>query len=233
MAFLDRAARLRGVPVWRLLGLPAPGTIRLMMTVPIGEPLPERTPGPGLGPLKIKLGGRDDLAMLDRLIGLPGPLVLDVNRGWDRGAWQAVRTRLAEVAPAVLEDPVNDPALLPEVRRALPGTTVVLDEGMAGQAEVEHATTIVDGVNVKVMRLGGLFPARRALDHLTRRGATRMIGCYLEPPRAIAYAAQLAAMAEWTDLDGHFWYSAAHPVVSEFTLDSREPGIPRIAAGGR
>jgi hypothetical protein len=60
-----------------------------------------------------------------------------------------------------------------------------------------------------------------------------MIGCYLEPPRAIAYAAQLAAMAEWIDLDGHFWYSAAHPVVSEFTLDSREPGIPRIAAGGR
>jgi L-alanine-DL-glutamate epimerase-like enolase superfamily enzyme len=223
MAFLDRAARLRGVPVWRLLGLPAPGTVQLLTTVPIGEVLPES------GPLKVKLGDPDDLTVLEQLAGLAGPVVLDVNRGWDRDAWQAVRARVAHVAPAVLEDPVNDVALLPEVRRALPGTAVILDEGMTDQAEVERATEVADGANVKVMRLGGLFPALRALQHLTRCGATRMLGCFLEPPRAIAYAAQLAAMADWADLDGHFWYSPAHPVVPGFTLDSREPGIPRIA----
>jgi L-alanine-DL-glutamate epimerase-like enolase superfamily enzyme len=244
MAFLDRAARLRGLPVWRLLGLPEPGLIRLMTTVPIGEELPNTgrsdvgrsdvgrsDVGPSdVGPLKIKLGGRDDLAVLRGLVGVPGPIILDVNRGWDRADWLAVRPLVAEIAPAVLEDPVGDPALLPEVRRALPGTAVLLDEGIGGQADVEHATAVADGANVKVMKLGGLFAARRALEYLTKCGATRMLGCYLEPPRAIAYAAQFGGMADWTDLDGHFWLSPEHPAVPEFRLDSSRPGIPRMAS---
>ncbi|MGW5049848.1 enolase C-terminal domain-like protein [Actinokineospora sp. NPDC004072] len=224
MAFLDRAARLRGQPVWRLLGLPEPGPVRLVTTVPIGDPMPES------GPLKIKLGGADDAAVLRGLLGVAGPVILDVNRGWDADDWRAVRDLVAELAPAVLEDPVGDPALLAEVRAALPDTAVVLDEGIGSLADVHRAAEIADGANIKVMKLGGLFPARRALEHLTGLGATRMIGCYLEPPRAIAYAAQLTGAADWTDLDGHFWISPDHPQVPEYRLDSSAPGIPAIVA---
>jgi L-alanine-DL-glutamate epimerase-like enolase superfamily enzyme len=224
MAFLDYAARLRGRPVWQLLGLPDPGTVRLVTTVPIGDELPES------GPLKVKLGGADDAAALRRLTAVPGPVILDVNGGWDRAGWNAVRDLVAEVAPAVLEDPVRDEELLAEVRAALPGTAVVLDEGIGSLADVRRAAEVADGANIKVMKLGGLFPARRALDHLAARGATRMLGCYLEPPRAIAYAAQLNGAADWTDLDGHFWISPDHPAVPEYRLDSSAPGIPTIAA---
>lgn len=224
MAFLDRAARLRGLPVWKLLGLPEPGVVQLMTTVPIGEPIPDS------GPLKIKLGSADDGAVLDRLIGVPGPVVLDVNRGWTADDWRAVRAAVARIAPAVLEDPVGDLALLDEVRAALPGTAVILDEGVDSRADVEHAAAVADGANVKLMKLGGLLPARRALQHLTERGATRMLGCYLEPPHAIAYAAQCAGLADWTDLDGHFWLSAEHPAVLRYQLDSSAPGIPRITS---
>ncbi|MET9232368.1 enolase C-terminal domain-like protein [Lentzea sp. NPDC003310] len=224
MAFLDRAARVRGLPVWKLLGLPEPGVVRLVTTVPIGDPMPAR------GPLKIKLGGEDDREVLRRLVGVPGPVILDVNRGWDRAAWDSVRDLVAQVAPAVLEDPVGDRALLGEVRDALPGTSVVLDEGIGSLADVVRATEVANGANIKVMKLGGLFRAKKALDHLTEHGAVRMIGCYLEPPRAIAYAAQLNGQADWTDLDGHFWISPEHPSVSEYRLDSSAPGIPVIAS---
>jgi len=223
MAFLDRAARLRGLPVWRLLGLPDPGVVRLVTTVPLGERLPET------GPLKVKLGGADDLATLRRLTKVDGPVLLDVNRGWGRREWLAVRDVVAEIAPVVLEDPVNDDDLLAEVRAALPGTAVVLDERIGDLADVVRAAEVADGANVKVMKVGGLFQARRALDHLTANGAVRMLGCYLEPPRAIAYAAQLNGIADWSDLDGHFWVSPDHPPVSEYRLDSGAPGIPTIA----
>ncbi|HET9138974.1 enolase C-terminal domain-like protein [Actinophytocola sp.] len=222
MAFLDRAARLRGLPVWRLLGLPEPGIVGLVTTVPIGAPLP------AAGPVKVKLGGPDDAAVLRDLVGVRGPVILDVNRGWTRADWLALRPLVIAVAPAVLEDPVADPALLRGIRAALPATAMVLDEGIGSQADVERAAETAGGANVKVMKLGGLLPARRALDHLTARGATRMLGCYLEPPRAIAYAAQLSGRADWTDLDGHFWVSPDHPAVPAYRLDSSRPGIPTI-----
>ncbi|MFJ3545188.1 ATP-grasp domain-containing protein [Streptomyces rubiginosohelvolus] len=223
MAFLDRAARRAGVPVWRLLGLPEPGRVRLLHTVPIGEDIPLDG-----RPLKIKLGGADDEQILRSLLGVPAPLILDANRGWDRQDWERLRPLLAELAPAVLEDPVRDPALLPAIRAALPGTAVVLDEGIATAGDAAFAVGTAGGLNVKLMRFGGILPALDALTDATEKGAARMLGCFLEPPRAIAYAAQLAGLCDWSDLDGHFWVSDDRPVPS-YVLDSDAPGIPRIA----
>ncbi|MFJ4186389.1 ATP-grasp domain-containing protein [Kitasatospora sp. NPDC089509] len=225
MAFLDRAARQAGVPVWRLLGLPEPGRIRLLHTVPIGEEIPRDG-----RPLKIKLGGSDDAAVLRSLTGVDAPLILDANRGWDRADWERLRPLVTELAPAVLEDPVRDPGLIPEIRAALPSTAVLLDEGVATPADAEFAVRVAGGLNVKLMRFGGLLPALAALTSATEQGAARMLGCFLEPPRAIAYAAQLAGLCDWSDLDGHFWVSD-DPAVEQYTLDSSTPGIPRIAYG--
>jgi L-alanine-DL-glutamate epimerase-like enolase superfamily enzyme len=223
MAFLDRAARRAGVPVWRLLDLPEPGEVRLLHTVPIGEEIPA-----DIRPVKIKLGGVADDAVLRGLVGVPGPVILDVNRGWGPEDWARLRGLVAEIAPAVLEDPVRDRDLLAEVRAALPDTAVILDEGVNTVADVEAAVAVADGANTKLMRLGGLLPGRRVLTDLGDRGATRMLGCFLEPPRAIAYAAQLAGLCEWTDLDGHFWLTD-DPSVMSYRLDSSAPGVPRIA----
>jgi L-alanine-DL-glutamate epimerase-like enolase superfamily enzyme len=222
MAFLDRAARLAGLPVWRLLDLPDPGLVRLMHTVPIGEEIPA-----GTRPLKIKLGGPQDHEVLRGLVGVRGPVILDVNRGWGRAEWDELRPLVQQVAPAVLEDPVSDPELLAEVRAALPGTAVLLDEGIVGPEEVERAALAADGANIKLMRFGGLLPGLDALRHLAGRGASRMLGCFLEPPRSIAYAAQLAGLCDWTDLDGHFWLCDDVPAMA-YRLDSSRPGIPRI-----
>jgi len=54
-----------------------------------------------------------------------------------------------------------------------------------------------------------------------------MLGCTIEPPRAIAYAAQLAGLCDWADLDGHLWLEP-EPAPSALRLDSSRPGIPRL-----
>jgi L-alanine-DL-glutamate epimerase-like enolase superfamily enzyme len=223
MAWLDALARRAGTPVWRLLRLPDPGCVQLLHTVPLGEEIPACP----LGPLKIKLGGAGDEETLGRLAGQAGPIILDVNRGWNRERWARLRPLVQRIAPAVLEDPVTEDALLAEVRAALPGTAVILDEGIGARAEVEHAARLSDGANIKVMKLGGILPAIDALAALATQSKTRMLGCFLEPPRSVAYAAQLNALCDWTDLDGHFWLTA-DPAVPAYRLDSSRPGIPEI-----
>ncbi|MFI6504492.1 enolase C-terminal domain-like protein [Nonomuraea typhae] len=223
MAFLDRIAQLAGCPVWHVLGLPQPGRVQLLHTVPIGEDVsvPVR-------PLKAKLGGGTDADILAQLIGSPGPILLDVNEGWDRAGWGRVEDLVRKLAPAVLEDPTSDTGLLQEIRAALPETRVVLDESVQDHAHVVRAAELADGANLKVMRMGGLFPAMRSLAYLRERGLTRMIGSFLEPARAVAYAAQLNGLADWTDLDGHFWITDTPPVM-HYRLDSSRPGVPVIA----
>jgi L-alanine-DL-glutamate epimerase-like enolase superfamily enzyme len=223
MALLDRAARHAACPVWRLLGLPDPGCVQLLNTVTIGDDVTVSA-----RPLKVKLGFDGDAAVLARLIGRPGPILLDVNEGWDRAAWLQVRHLVAELSPAVLEDPTSDSALLAEIRAELPGTRIVLDECVHCPADIERAAAQADGANVKAMRMGGLLPAIRALRFLRERGRVCMIGSFLEPRRSVAYCAQLNGLSDWTDLDGHFWISGDKPV-PRYRLDSSRPGIPEIA----
>lgn len=151
-----------------------------------------------------------------------------MNRGWSREDWTAICPLVTRIAPTVLEDPVADLDLLSEIRSALPGTAVLLDEGIDDRTSLERVLEIADGVNVKVTRFGGLLPARRALERLAAAGARKMLGCTIEPSRAIAYAAQLACLCDWTDLDGHLWLTPG-PTPSTLRLDSSRPGIPQLA----
>ena len=189
-----------------------------------GDPVPER------GRLKVKLGGPDDLDVLAALAKLDpaeAEVIVDVNRGWDEQAWLAVAGTLADVAALVaLEDPVADPGLLPLVRTALPNVPVLLDEGIRTAADAEQAAARADGANVKLVKFGGLLAARDGLLRLRDRGARAMIGCFVEPPRAIAYAAQLTGLADWADLDGHLILDGGEPG-GELGLDD-SAGIPGL-----
>lgn len=225
MSFLDLLATRAGLPLWRLLALPTPPEIRLWHTVSLGEPVPH-----GRGRLKVKLGGPRDAEMLTQLRALSrdAEVIVDVNRGWTRARWPALREPLRAAGLTAVEDPVADASLLPEVRAALPDTPVLLDEGISDLVAVERAADAADGANVKVTRFGGLMESRRALERLRARGKLAMLGCFIEPPRAIAFAAQLAGLADWTDLDGHLVLESGARTPN-VRLDIDGIGIPRLA----
>jgi L-alanine-DL-glutamate epimerase-like enolase superfamily enzyme len=226
MAVLDQAARRAGQPLHRFLALPRPVAVPLWRTVSVGEPVPRDARR-----LKVKLGGPGDgevLAALARGADGSRQVVLDVNRGWSAEDVERHRDALLGLRPDVLEDPVADPALLERVRAGLPGVPVVLDEGVRTPAEAEDAARRADGANVKLLKSGGLFAARAALERLGQLGAVRMLGCFVETERAIAYAAQLSGLADWTDLDGHLLLSGeVGPDVLE--LEETGHGVPTLA----
>lgn len=58
------------------------------------------------------------------------------------------------------------------------------------------------GINVKLMKSGGILPA---LDHVSKakdHGLEVMLGCMLESSQSIGFALNLAHEARWVDLDG-------------------------------
>jgi L-alanine-DL-glutamate epimerase-like enolase superfamily enzyme len=225
MALLDLLASQEDVPLWQLLDLPRPQPVRLWRTVSLGEPLPRR------GRLKVKLGGPQDVAVLSALARFDPSdteVVVDVNRGWTKRDWAAVAEPLTRVTALVaLEDPVADRDLLPEVRDALPGIPVLLDESVHTVADIEQAAQCADGANVKLLKSGGLLAARACLDRLAGLGGLAMLGCFVEPARSIAYAAQLTGLVQWADLDGHLVLDGGEPG-GELALDLRATAIPGL-----
>ncbi|MGX6603297.1 enolase C-terminal domain-like protein [Micromonosporaceae bacterium Da 78-11] len=222
MALLDLIARQAGLPLWKLLDLPRPQPYEVFRTLSVGARLdPADT-----GRLKIKLGGPGDVELLERLAAEGDrEVVVDVNRGWSRADWQAVRGPLSRVRLQALEDPVADPALLPEVRAALPGVPILLDEGIRTADQAVDALRRADGANVKLAKMGGLLAARDALTKVGAAGGRRMLGCFVEPPDTIAYAAQLSGLADWTDLDGHLLLTG-DPVPATLCPVADAPGRP-------
>ena len=75
--------------------------------------------------------------------------------------------------------------------------------------EQQAAAALAAGVrllNVKLMKHGGIAPARRICDMALARGARVMIGCMDELPISMAAAACLALShpaVAFADLDGH------------------------------
>jgi L-alanine-DL-glutamate epimerase-like enolase superfamily enzyme len=233
MAFLDLVAREAAQPLWRLLDLPEPADVELWQTVAVGDaPRASRT-----ARYKVKLGGPDDRWVLQQLAGREAEIIVDVNGGWDRKSWNCAREALGAVSLLALEDPVGVDLdegagleLLAEVRACAGDVPIVLDESVRRLDQIERVAGVADGANVKLTKFGGLLEARRAIDRLGALGLRRMLGCFLEPPRAIAYAAQLASLVDWADLDGHLWLAGEQFERDVLRLEREAPGVPSIVS---
>jgi len=58
------------------------------------------------------------------------------------------------------------------------------------------------GVNVKLVKCGGLTPARRMLARAAKLGLRTMVGCMTESSVGISAIAQLLPMLDYVDMDG-------------------------------
>ena len=66
---------------------------------------------------------------------------------------------------------------------------------------------VYDGVNVKLMKCGGIGEARRMIAAARAHRLAVMLGCMIESSVAITAAAHLAPLVDHADLDGHLLIS--------------------------
>jgi L-Ala-D/L-Glu epimerase len=160
--------------------------------------------------LKIKLGGGDDHAVVEQVRRCTAkPLRVDVNEGW-RDREQAIRDIewLAGRGVELVEQPLPramlaDTAWL-KARSPLP---LIADESVRDASDLPAVAAAFHGVNVKLMKAGGLIPAWRTLLAARAFGLECMLGCMIESSAGIAAAIQLQPLARWADLDGNLLLS--------------------------
>ncbi len=206
IALHDLAAKRLGVPAHRLLGLPAgipPTDFTIGIDTPgvVGQRAARATRFPAL---KIKVGGPADLDTLEAVRAVyGGPIRVDANTGWLPD--QAVRLvpELQRLGVELIEQPFPahrlDQLRWLQERSSLP---IVADESCVVYDDLEALVGVVQGVNVKLAKCGGVGPAKRMLERARELGFRRFLGCMEETSVGIAASAAVASLADWVDLDG-------------------------------
>ncbi|MEY4352245.1 MAG: hypothetical protein RLZZ609_486 [Cyanobacteriota bacterium] len=173
--------------------------------------------------IKLKLGSADGLdhdrdlvvAVADALDrrqqvgGIACELQVDVNGGWDLeqaramvGWLAAQRVVLVEQPLPPLEDPEADAAAFAALELDCP-IALVADESCWNLADVVRLAPYVDGVNIKLLKSGGLSEALLMAQAAHRLALDVMLGCYSDSALLNGAAAQLLPLVRWPDLDSH------------------------------
>jgi L-alanine-DL-glutamate epimerase-like enolase superfamily enzyme len=205
-ALWDLDAKLAGRPVWQLLALAEPKPLVTAFTISVGpvEQMQEAAARAAERPLlKIKLGGKDDVASLRaiRRVAPRAQLIVDANEGWDPKELPSLLDICAEVGVELVEQPLpakNDEALR-DVRHVVP---ICADESAHGLAELTSLTGKYDAINLKLDKTGGLTTALALRRAAEERGFEIMVGCMLATSLSMAPASLLAQGAKVVDLDG-------------------------------
>ncbi len=205
-ALWDRAAKVAGVRVWELAGLPAPGPEITAFTLSLDAP--ERMEAAARRQahrplLKIKLGTPDDMPRLEAVRrGAPGArIIVDANEGWSAEVYADLAPHLLRLGVALVEQPLPseaDDALL-GLARPVP---VCADESCHDRASLPGLAGKYDMVNIKLDKTGGLTEALALRDAARGAGFGVMVGCMVGSSLAMAPAVLVAQGAEVTDLDG-------------------------------
>jgi L-alanine-DL-glutamate epimerase-like enolase superfamily enzyme len=206
----DLAARTAEEPLYRRWGHDPGAAPPTSFTIGIDTParMAEKAAearAAGYPVLKVKAGTDDDRARIEavREAAPEARLRVDANGAWEPAAAVANTRWLADCGVEFLEQPVaaGDPAGLRRVTEegALP---VAADESCVTAADVPRIADAVDIVVVKLMKCGGLRPARRQIAAARAQGLEVMVGCMVGSNAAIAAACHLAPLATYADLDG-------------------------------
>ena len=105
------------------------------------------------------------------------------------------------ISVSVEEVPADDWAGMEQVcrRSALP---IIADESCRTEADVERCEGRFHGINIKLVKCGGLTPARRMIDRARQLGLKVMVGCFTESSVGISAAAALLPLVDYADVDG-------------------------------
>lgn len=207
LAVHDWVGKRWGLPLHRLLGL-SPGRLPpTSFTIGIDTVeamLAKVDEARGYPILKIKLGTADDLGIVRALRAKTGAVLrVDANCAWTVQEAIEKSRELKALGVEFLEQPLPPEALegMEEVcaRSAIP---VFADESSVVPEDVPALRGKFHGINIKLVKCGGIRPALRMIELARTLGLRIMIGCMIESSLACTAAAQIGALVDHLDIDG-------------------------------
>jgi L-Ala-D/L-Glu epimerase len=169
--------------------------------------------------LKIKVDARPRAALEAVANAAPeAKLIVDPNESWDMDLLQELQPFLARLPIAFVEQPLpaSEDAALAHFKPSVP---LCADESLHTTSDLDRVAQRYQVINIKLDKTGGLTEALRLLAAARARKLAVMVGCMISTSLSIAPALQIAAAADFVDLDGPWWLAK-----------DREHGV-RIDAG--
>ncbi len=216
VALWDWLGKRVGLPLWQLWGLDLAQMGPTAVTVGINSPQGAcdriqswLTQIPSIRSIKVKLGSPDgiaaDQAMFEALMEkFPqnAKVSVDANGGWSATDAVEMAQWLKERGVVYLEQPLErgEEDKLDKLRDYLP---VFLDESCFTSADIPKLAPYADGINIKLMKSGGLTEARRMISTARACGLGVMYGCYSDSAISNTALAHLGSLADHLDLDSH------------------------------
>jgi L-alanine-DL-glutamate epimerase-like enolase superfamily enzyme len=208
MALRDLAGKRLGAPLHELLGID-PSTMPLT-SFTIGMDTPEIVEqkvreAEGFAVLKVKMGSKDDARVLETVRRVTDlPLRVDANEGWTLDEALARLEWLQDMGVELVEQPLpaDQHAQMCELRKRSP-LPLFADESVARAEDIPRLAEAFDGINIKLMKCGGVGEALRMIHVARAHGMQIMLGCMVESSLAITAAAHIAPLVDFADLDGN------------------------------
>jgi len=209
IALMDWIGQKLGVPLYRYFGLDPRDTPITTFSIGIDTPeitrqkVREAEPFPIL---KIKVGLDTDEATMEAVRSVTKkPLRVDANEGW-KDKEVAVRkiNWLESQGVEFIEQPM--PAAMHEdIRwvRSKVHIPIIADEACLHPADIPRLADAYDGVNIKLMKCGGMLEAFRMIQIARSLKLKTMLGCMIESSIGVTAAAHLSPLVDYADLDGN------------------------------
>jgi L-alanine-DL-glutamate epimerase-like enolase superfamily enzyme len=196
-------------PLWRLFGLDpsrAPVTSFTIGIASLDETL-AKVREVGTHPvIKVKLGKGAEIETIEAIRAIyTGAIRIDANEGWTAEQTVQLLRELARFEIEFCEQPI--PAGTPEqlrwIRERSP-IPIVCDEDARDANDLPGLLGCVDGINVKLVKCGGIRGALAMIHTARAMNLKIMLGCMVESQVLTSAAAHLSPLVDWADLDGPF-----------------------------
>lgn len=213
LALVDGAAKQSGQAVYDYLGLGFREQHHVTsFSIGIAEPTAIRqkvAAAEAFPVLKLKVGvpGEREILKALREVAPTKAIRVDANEGWttkeealERLEWLASDGRVQFVEQPMPQGTRPEDLMWLKERSPLP---LFADESYHSAGDLAHCTRCFHGVNVKLVKTGGVSAGHAALRAARDAGLKTMVGCMIETSVLISAAAHLAELCDYLDVDGN------------------------------
>jgi L-alanine-DL-glutamate epimerase-like enolase superfamily enzyme len=206
IAHYDWLSKKSGQPLWKYLEYSDKNLPKSSFTIGIdtAENMIIRIKKSDFPIFKIKLGSENDLDLIRNIKNeISAPVRVDVNAGWSDkdGEYNALETEKTGVE--FIEQPFSAQSYQASSKlREKLNIPLIADESCVVMEDVDKCKGNFDGINIKLSKCGGIYPATQMIKEARENGMKIMLGCMVESSVAISALAHLASQADYVDLDG-------------------------------
>ncbi|MCY7277292.1 MAG: dipeptide epimerase [Phormidesmis sp. CAN_BIN44] len=224
LALHDWVGKRANLPLWQLWGLERERIVPTSVTIGISSPQDAKqrvlnwlgkgtiaAPLQEIQALKVKLGNPDGIAA-DKAVLLAvkeaaphiSQISVDANGGWSVDTALKMSFWLADQGVTYIEQPLpkGQEADLAKLYYQSP-LPIFVDESCFTSRDIPLLIDRVHGINIKLLKSGGLTEALRMIHTAKAFGLKVMFGCYSDSSLLNTALAHLSPLADHLDLDSH------------------------------